>query len=129
MSLAVFTDSTTAQASPAFTLRPTSGNSTNTISVNSCCAWSVMPTVAVSPLARTHSCDFVYFKSEGILLINFTGDYADGANSQSKSRPLLWLFVNRLRHDGRRITFAANFNFNLLSHSGRNITHADANAK
>jgi hypothetical protein len=25
--------------------------------------------VAVSPLTRTHSCDFVYFKSEGMLLI------------------------------------------------------------
>ena len=45
MSLAVFTDSTTAHASPAFTLRPTAGNSTNTTSVSSCCAWSVMPAV------------------------------------------------------------------------------------
>src|SRR6266481_9567531 len=71
MSLAVFTDSTTAQASPTFTLRPTSGSSTNTMSVNSCCAWSVMPTVAVSPLTRIHSCDLAYFRSEGMLLINF----------------------------------------------------------
>src|SRR6267142_2812662 len=70
MSLAVFTDSTTAQASPAFTLRPTSGSSTNTTSVNSLCAWSVMPTAAVSPLTRTHSCDLANFRSEGMLLIN-----------------------------------------------------------
>src|SRR5258708_33394907 len=70
MSLAVFTDSTTAQASPAFTLRPASGSSTNTTSVNSLCAWSVMPTVAVSPLTRTHSCDLAYLRSEGMLLIN-----------------------------------------------------------
>src|SRR5208283_1144642 len=71
MSLAVFTDSTTAQASPLLIFRPTSGSSTKTMSVNSCCAWSVMPTVAVSPLRRTHSWDFVYFKSGGTLLINF----------------------------------------------------------
>src|ERR1017187_638832 len=70
MSLAVLTDSTTAQASPALTLRPTAGSSTNTMSVSSCCAWSVMPTVAVSPLTRTHSCDLAYFRSEGMLLIN-----------------------------------------------------------
>src|SRR5882724_3763282 len=70
MSLAVFTDSTTAQASPAFTVRPASGSSTKTTSVNSLCAWSVMPTVAVSPLTRTHSCDLAYLRSEGMLLIN-----------------------------------------------------------
>src|ERR1039458_7690046 len=69
MSLAVFTDSTTAQESPAFTWRPTSGSSTNTTSVNSCCAWSVMPTVATSPATRTHSCDFAYFKSKGTFAI------------------------------------------------------------
>src|SRR5208282_6713145 len=83
MSLAVFTDSTTAQASPLLILRPTSGSSTKTRSVSSCCAWSVMPTVAVSPATRTHSWNFVYFKPEGTLLINFfTADYADGADSQ-----------------------------------------------
>src|SRR5258706_11805747 len=82
MSLAVFTDSTTATASPALTFRPTAGNSTNTTSVSSCCAWSVMPTVATSPATRTHSCDFVYFKSEGTLLINCAEDYAGGADSQ-----------------------------------------------
>src|SRR5277367_2026138 len=71
MSLAVLTDSTTAQASPALTVRPMAGSSTNTISVSSACAWSVMPTVAVSPLTRTHSCDFANFRSEGMLLINY----------------------------------------------------------
>src|SRR5277367_4413357 len=70
MSLAVFTDSTTAQASPALTLRPASGSSTKTTSVNSPCAWSLMPTVAVSPLTRIHSCDLAYLRSEGMLLIN-----------------------------------------------------------
>src|ERR1700733_13341616 len=92
MSLAVLTDSTTAHASPALTLRPAAGNSNNTMSVNSACAWSVMPMVAVSPLTRTHSCYFAYFKSEGTLLISFISglfpiknppaDYADGTDSQ-----------------------------------------------
>src|ERR1043166_8233638 len=67
MSLAVLTDSTTAHASPALILRPTSGNSTKTTSVSSCWAWSVIPIVATSPATRTHSCDFAYFKSEGTL--------------------------------------------------------------
>src|SRR6185503_5411585 len=83
MSLAVLTDSTTAQESPAFNSRFTCGSSTKTMSVSSCCAWSVMPTVAVSPLTRTHSCDFAYFKSGGTVeLINLPADYADGADSQ-----------------------------------------------
>src|SRR5208282_6022037 len=71
MSLAVLTDSTTAAASPLLNCLPVSGSSTKTMSVNSCWAWSVMPTVAVSPLTRTHSWDLVYFRSEGTLLINF----------------------------------------------------------
>ena len=57
---------TTAQASPAFTLRPMAGNSTKTTSVNSCWAWSVMPMVATSPARRTHSWDFAYFRSAGM---------------------------------------------------------------
>src|SRR6266849_3868890 len=65
MSLAVFTDSTTAQASPAFTRRPGAGSSTKTTSVNSRWAWSVIPTVAVSPARRTHSWVWAYFKSGG----------------------------------------------------------------
>src|SRR6185436_14251948 len=102
MSLAVFTDSTTAQASPAFILRPTAGNSTNTTSVNSCCAWSVMPTVAVSPDTRTHSCDFAYFRSAGtfelIILYRLVGTA-----------------INGFRHDFGRRAFAANLDFDFRS--------------
>src|SRR6266571_4311473 len=65
MSLAVLTDSTTAQASPALTRRPGTGSSTKTTSVNSCWAWSVIPTVAVSPVRRTHSWVWAYFRSGG----------------------------------------------------------------
>src|ERR1700690_1890706 len=83
MSLAVFTDSTTAQPSPLLNFLPISGSSTKTMSVNSCWAWSVMPTVAVSPLTRTHSWDLVYLRSEGTLLINLSpADYADYVDSQ-----------------------------------------------
>src|SRR5581483_7648623 len=116
MSLAVFTDSTTAQASPAFTLRPTSGNSTNTMSVNSCCAWSVMPMVAMSPLTRTHSCDFVYFKSEGMLLIILGHKRTQKSQNENNFCALCvlsrqsTLFVNRFLHDNCRKAFAANFN-------------------
>ena len=53
MSEAAFTLSTTAQASPAATSRLSSGSSTNTTSPNCSCAWSVMPTVAMSP-SSTH---------------------------------------------------------------------------
>src|SRR5271170_7858508 len=100
MSLAVFTDSTTAQASPAFNLRPTSGSSTKTTSVNSCCAWSLMPTVAVSPLTRTHSWDFVYFKSVGTLLINFPSFHHLGTGTQRR-------IFRREFHELSPIEFAA----------------------
>src|SRR6185437_3628695 len=91
MSLAVLTDSTTAQASPTLTWRPTAGSSTNTMSVNSACAWSLMPIVAMSPLTRTHSCDLAYLRSEGTLLINLLlnlpADYADSSGpTNSKCR-------------------------------------------
>src|SRR6266571_1847826 len=65
MSLAVFTDSTTEHASPALSFRPSAGNSTKTTSVNSCWAWSVIPTVAVSAVRRTHSWVGAYFRSGG----------------------------------------------------------------
>ncbi len=53
---AAFTDSTTAIASPAFTLRPALGNSRKTRSPSAACAWSVMPTVNVpSDSLRIHS--------------------------------------------------------------------------
>src|ERR1044071_9017659 len=138
MSLAVFTDSTTAQASPALTLRPTSGNSTNTMSVNSCCAWSVMPTVAVSPLTRTHSCDLAYFKSEGMLLIILGHKRTQKPQNENNfcalcvpSRQLI-LFVNWLFHHDCCKSFAANFNFNLRVRLGklwRDIAHTDANVQ
>jgi len=59
MSEAAFTLSTTAQASPAITSRLSSGSSTNTTSPNCSCAWSVMPTVTMSPSSTTHSCSLV----------------------------------------------------------------------
>src|SRR5438105_2793085 len=88
MSLAVFTDSTTAQASPAFTLRPIAGSSTKTTSVNSCCAWSVMPTLAVSPATRTHSWDLAYFKSGGIWELIPFGFHNKEAQAQRKKARL-----------------------------------------
>src|SRR5712692_457828 len=86
MSLAVFTDSTTAQASPAFTRRPGAGSSTKTTSVNSCWAWSVIPTVAVSPARRTHSWVWAYLRSGGTfeLIHDF---FQDGEISQQSGEP------------------------------------------
>src|SRR6185436_4131637 len=93
MSLAVLTDSTTAQASPALNWRPTAGSSTKTMSVSSCWAWSVMPTVAVSPATRSHSWDLAYFKSAGTfeLIIDVTGPRLDnkGREPQRKNWGLL----------------------------------------
>src|ERR1041384_7114020 len=103
MSLAVLTDSTTAQVSPALTLRPTSGSSTKTTSVNSCCAWSVMPIVATPPAARTHSWDFAYFRSGGI---SDMPSFSQGAPRGSMSFSINWL-----RHDYRPRGFAADLNF------------------
>src|SRR6266513_1801017 len=94
MSLAVFTDSTTATASPALTFRPTAGTSTNTTSVSSCCAWSVIPTVATSPLTRTHSCELAYLRS-------------DGTFELIKS----WYSENWFLHHGGGKSFPAHFNF------------------
>src|SRR5580704_15626954 len=68
---AAFTDSTTAQASPARSVRPASGTSTNTRSPSAPCAWSVMPISRVpSASVRTHSCDLVYLRSSGSLLMS-----------------------------------------------------------
>src|SRR5579859_5318380 len=102
MSLAVLTDSTTAQASPAFTDFPLAGNSTKTTSVNSCCAWSVMPTVAVSSLIRTHSCDFAYFKSVGTFDIR--------ALSQGGAMASTWFSIKWFGDHHRGIALAPNFN-------------------
>src|ERR1700728_654392 len=70
---AALTDSTTAQASPAFSARPASGTSTNTRSPSALCACSEMPTsttpLGAAPFAgRTHSWLLVYRKSVGMLL-------------------------------------------------------------
>src|ERR1051325_4523988 len=151
MSLAVLTDSTTAHASPAFTMRPTSGNSTNTTSVNSCCAWSVIPIVAVSPATRTHSCDFAYFRSEGmfcilIFLFLLISSHTFSATTLSclHARPLTHLTpfnlfnprprlpIDRLRHDYRRRALPANRNLHCRpgpARFGRHITHPDADAQ
>src|ERR1700751_3914226 len=124
MSLAVFTDSTTAQASPALTLRPTSGSSTKTTAVSSCCAWSVMPIVATPPESRTHSWDFAYFRSAGI------SDMVP--LSQGASRRSMSFSINWLRHDYRGRSLAADLNFDRRLRCGglrRDIAHADADSK
>src|SRR5690349_20743605 len=124
MSLAVFTDSTTAQDSPALSCRFNSGSSTKTTSVSSCWAWSVMPTVAVSPLTRTHSCDFAYFKSEG------TFDMA-----RLRQGGMFWSIrfsIKRFGNDGGGAAFAANFNFNgctRLRVLGFHVPHAHAHGE
>src|SRR3954451_23307856 len=121
MSLAVFTDSTTAQASPAFTWRFAAGNSTNTTSVNSCWAWSVIPIVAMSPLTRTHSCDLAYFKSEGTFdILEFSQDLCVSSNRFS---------IKRFGDNYRRGALAANLDLNRLLGLGElrlHITHAHA---
>src|SRR5512136_1650246 len=121
MSLAVLTDSTTAQASPALILSPTSGTSTNTKSVNSCCAWSVMPTVATSPATRTHSCDFAYFNSVGTLAISQL--------SQGRGGWSIRFSIDWLRHDHSRSALATDFDLDRGAGRRkfrRDIAHPDA---
>src|SRR5512136_1536918 len=101
MSLAVLTDSTTAHASPALICRPTSGNSTKTMSVSSCCAWSVMPMVALLPETRTHSCVLAYFKS--------FGTFAIGSLRQGRGEWSIRFSVDGLGHDQRRGAASADF--------------------
>src|ERR1039458_7274884 len=124
MSLAVLTDSITAQASPALTCRLTWGSSTNTTSVNSCCAWSVMPTVATLPDTRTHSCDFAYFKSKGTLAIK---QLSQGVGGRSIRFSINWLW-----DEHRGSALAPDFDLHGragLRKRGRYIPHPDANAK
>src|ERR1035438_4484055 len=124
MSLAVFTDSTTAQASPALICRPTSGSSTNTTSVSSCCAWSVMPTVATLPDTRTHSCVFAYFKSKETLAIK---QLSQGVGGRSIRFSIDWL-----QDEHRRSALAPDFNFHLRTEfreRRRHIPHPDADAQ
>src|SRR5215471_10555317 len=124
MSLAVFTDSTTAQASPALIFLPVWGSSTKTTSVSSCCAWSVMPMVATSPATRAHSCDLAYFRSEGMF------DMA--VLSQGVSRRSTCFSIKWLGHDHCRCLFPPNFYLQWrlrFSEFRRHVTHANADAK
>src|SRR4051794_23134870 len=66
MSETALTDSTAPNGSSLTIFSPTSGNSTKTISPSSSCANSVIPTVAVLPSTRTHSCSFEYLSPSGI---------------------------------------------------------------
>jgi hypothetical protein len=59
MSLTDLVDSTSPHGSPAVTVAPTAGSDTYTTSPRARCAWSVMPTEAVDPSRRTHSCSAV----------------------------------------------------------------------
>src|SRR6266571_6949998 len=110
MSLAVLTDSTTAQDSPALNFFPGSGNSTNTTSVSSCCAWSVMPTVASAPDTRTHSCDFAYLRSLGMFDMR---QLSQGLDPRS-----IRFSVNRFGHNHRRRALSADFNLNRCCRCG-----------
>src|SRR6266699_2536662 len=123
MSLAVLTDSTTAQDSPALIFFPGSGNSTNTTSVSSCCAWSVMPTVASAPDARTHSCDFAYLRSFGMFDMR---QLSQGLDLRS-----IRFSVNRFGHYHSRRAPSAHFNLKRRCRCGelqRYVAHADADA-
>src|SRR5258708_38664829 len=102
MSLAVLTDSTTAQDSPALKFLPGSGNSTNTTSVSSCCAWSVMPTIASAPDTRTHSCDLAYLRSLGMFDMR---QLSQGLDQRS-----IRFSVNRFGHNHSRCALSADFN-------------------
>src|SRR6266566_2552976 len=68
MSDAAFTDSTTPRLENCRTVAPFSGSSTKTTSPS--CSWAkcVMPIVATSPSARTHSCSLEYLRSSGTVL-------------------------------------------------------------
>src|SRR5438874_7110206 len=68
MSDAALTDSTTPRLAYWRTFAPFSGSSTNTTSPSCSCAKCVMPIVATSPSARTHSCSFEYWRLSGTVL-------------------------------------------------------------
>src|SRR4029077_1893624 len=68
MSEAAFTDSTTPRLENWRTVAPFSVSSTKTTSPSCSCAKCVMPIVATSPSARTHSCFFEYFRVAGAVL-------------------------------------------------------------
>src|SRR5271154_6390545 len=130
MSLAVLTDSTTAQLSPALTLRPTAGNSTKTTSVNSSWAWSVMPMAAVSPLTRTHSWLLTYFKSPGTFALII---YAWKLTPFAALENLFSAFaVKWLGHDEGGRLLASNLNANGCVGRGalrRHVAQSNAQAE
>src|SRR5256885_15155 len=68
MSDGAFTDSTTPRLENWRTVAPFSGSSTKTTSPSCSCAKCVMPIVATSPSARTHSCSLEYLRSSGTVL-------------------------------------------------------------
>src|SRR5438067_3681047 len=73
MSDAALTDSTTPRLAYWRTVAPFSGSSTNTTSPSCSCAKCVMPIVATSPSARTHSCSFEYWRLSGTVLTRASG--------------------------------------------------------
>src|SRR5438093_3187887 len=96
------------------------------ISVSSCWAWSVMPSVATSPLTRSHSCDFAYFRSDGILAINRLRHVPVGRSTRFLRA------VNGPGNDQRGSGLAADFNGEgsvWLGKLRRHITETDANPK
>src|SRR5919204_214224 len=68
MSDAALTDSTTPKLENWRTVAPFSGSSTKTTSPSCSCAKCVIPIVATSPSARTHSCSLEYLRSSGMVL-------------------------------------------------------------
>src|SRR5438445_3005179 len=79
MSDAAFTDSTTPRLENWRTVAPFSGSSTNTTSPSCSCAKCVMPIVATSPSARTHSCSFEYWRLSGTVLTSFPSFCTSGS--------------------------------------------------
>src|SRR5438874_4688296 len=76
MSDAAFTDSTTPRLENWRTVAPFSGSSTKTTSPSCSCAKCVMPIVATSPSARTHSCSLEYLRSSGTVLMSASPPFA-----------------------------------------------------
>src|SRR5215208_3779848 len=96
MSLTAFTDSTSQNDSPAFTWRPTLGNSMKTRSVSASTANALMPTVAVfwppSLATATHSCVLANNKFSGFtvtLLIRFFVNHKGHKGHEDKTSHFL----------------------------------------
>src|SRR3990172_4082395 len=101
MSEAAFTDSTTPHSLPAATCAPACGRSTYTMSPIRSWAWCVMPTVTVpSGFCFTHSCDFVYLRSLGIVFIN--SSFCLSSFHFSLAKATLAITDERILHDAHR---------------------------